>query len=883
MPREIADSDAESDLDNPSKEQTLPKPPPDTPRSTASNDLGVHFSDFLSESQNYPAEHGSQPPIVQMPLLETSTGAVEGLPSASEGQEQEQNRSAEPELAESGLANPLSVSTKSKKRSRTVTDDGGDAEGRHELPEKKQRRSRPKTYGGNSGRLTSSQTRASSEIFEADAHTQPHGDANNESTDATTRPSNHEHLMHPPSIIPSHTADDEDESPRQRNRPRRVLSLMEGSVSDPSRDISRSRSSMGNYESININFRGTGSNSSIDANPFGSLSQTSCEELGKEDDQGKIAIRSGSGEINTSVLLRTSMLDAPEKSGDTIWQEETDYGHGNGPQDTPGRPKSLDPMLLYNDLPNDTQLLSSSKSSHHGSKGTGRTASRQYRSSVDADVISEIGSASTQTTGEKRGRKVKGQRQPSYSPITLDEEQPQFHSDELAIGLPKEQYKPRPSRSRGGTNELPSKATSPVAERSGAKKSKKEEESSAVKQPTSELHLSDEAFIGLSKEEYKPRPSRSRSKRTIVDEDVIARPEPVEVREQQPASSAAAIPSDTQSTPAKKGKKTPKKTKVKRAKTSAAVLLKKTQEMLSEGEEDVMWLETQPVKVKLDLPQGLTPQKAVKMEEIKSASADNGEKEPANDVKTAKANIAEAPGTDQDEDHECAKRTDTSHNAINIPPSTIHPAQSEPKKRGRKKKSTEVLDHADDNAFEVSEAEAQAFSEPVTAAPEKSEPKKRGRKKKIAEVVVDEEEVTEPSKGATKSNESTENRPALTEKDPNQPTPKSVTSKHATSQPGNATATPQNENLETPQKTSPSTTKGPTKHSPINPTDGKSVYRVGLSRRAPIPSLLTRIIRREPAEPKKKGKGVAVLVEGGEGNAESGVLPKFDTSYVEWD
>src|ERR1700722_19971023 len=57
MATEIADSDSESELDCPARpEQLLLKHLPETQERAASNDLGLHFSDFLSQKQQLDEE-----------------------------------------------------------------------------------------------------------------------------------------------------------------------------------------------------------------------------------------------------------------------------------------------------------------------------------------------------------------------------------------------------------------------------------------------------------------------------------------------------------------------------------------------------------------------------------------------------------------------------------------------------------------------------------------------------------------------------------------------------------------------------------------------------------------------------------------------------------
>ena len=59
---------------------------------------------------------------------------------------------------------------------------------------------------------------------------------------------------------------------RQRDRPRRVVSLLEESARTGSHQFSTSTSSMGGYQSMNLDFRGSGEGD-IHANPFWGLSQ----------------------------------------------------------------------------------------------------------------------------------------------------------------------------------------------------------------------------------------------------------------------------------------------------------------------------------------------------------------------------------------------------------------------------------------------------------------------------------------------------------------------------------------------------------------------------------------------------------------------------------
>ncbi|KAL2354374.1 hypothetical protein BJ546DRAFT_977093 [Cryomyces antarcticus] len=79
-------------------------------------------------------------------------------------------------------------------------------------------------------------------------------------------------------------------------------------------------------------------------------------------------------------------------------------------------------------------------------------------------------------------------------------------SDSFDIGLPKEQYKPRPSRSRSTRATIDEEADKTI--RLNGKKGTAE----------AEVPISDDMAFGLPKEQYKPRPTRSRSARMAVEE-----------------------------------------------------------------------------------------------------------------------------------------------------------------------------------------------------------------------------------------------------------------------------------------------------------------------------------------------------------------------------
>jgi hypothetical protein len=212
-------------------------------------------------------------------------------------------------------------------------------------------------------------------------------------------------------------------------------------------------------------------------------------------------------------------------------------------------------------------------------------------------------------------------------------------------------------------------------------------------------------------------------------------------------------------------------------------------------------------------------------------------------------------------------RTDTRHILVHIPPLPTSHTQIQPKKRGRKKNSFEapadqVIDIEERrHGLESSDAVANEVPEDVNT-PAKPETKKGGRKKKVADNPGEAEHVNQNTESESDVSLSEENqhgnsRPALAAKDLNRTVPlanvKGV--KHNTSDLADEIGSPGKENrlesaassLETPHKQGSKDTdsqKGPTKHSPINPSGGKAVYRVGLSKRAVIPPLL-KIVRKD--------------------------------------
>ena len=908
MSTEIADSDGESELASPAQSNLPPQQhPAETLKRAATDDIGLRSSNLLSQEQEVQEEWRLKSLSAQQTATQgrfAHEGVVTGVADGPAREEQISEHAVtashggafQPELAAMEL-----METSSRKRRHTMQGDGEDAGGSDQLSQKRQRKSRAKTYGHKTDRMRSSQTQASNDAFEDLIQaSQLDGGPGDTAGHLSSAPAtvnaglvlNPIMSMKPPRTVDSRAIEEEDESPHQGNRSRRVSTLVEGSMSDTSREISTSRSSIGNYESINMDFRGCATGLKAGTNPFGSLSQTSVEDEVDDPFGEKLVSERNLTSPNTDAFLPTSATDPPGIGHDLGRWNRDQAANGDESHQTTGRSRSIDPMLLYNDHPGHIRFSFSKDSSNMKSQAS--TTRPPMSPVADTNVMSinrsmsDLGGDRAQTTIKKRGRKPKSQRLQSQSPEPAQEEEPNLKSDELAIGLPKEQYKPRPSRSR---------APEPTTKE---KTRQVDEQNRPIDQPTSELNLSDEAFVGLPKENYKPRPSRSRSKRITPEDEDPTLPESRPAADQAPVSSSAVL-DEADCTPAKKPKrpkKPPKKTKVKRAQTSAGALLKKSEPMLSEGEEDVLWLETKPSQVKLDPPREIKREKAPGGKHPGLASADSSlpkaaagkvgsnlenkeeeRHEPPTSAASKGVREAKTPLVSVDTRKDSGTTTDTRHILVDVPPLSTSHISVEPKKRGRKKKASEApaVESPDfeepNNGSEASDVEVSGVAEDggASAPLANPEPKKRGRKKKVADVPAETEEdneTAEQGRDASPSEEDTHRsrRPALVEKDLNRPTPPAnlKTTKDGVPDLANEKPSLVNENqagsavshLETPHKQvsiDANSTKGPTKHSPINPSGGKVSYRVGLSKRAAIPSLL-KIVRKDIGRPKEKEK-----------------------------
>ena len=822
MPPEIADSDAESDLGSPLRTMPASQSLRDDQSAQQKTPSVIDFDQFLDPTQRLSssASHHAY-------TLEQLDGA--GAYDTRSGVNE-----STPDCRFTSISDRRSTATKAKKRAHSALQENS-IEISVESNSKKPKTKRSKTYGARSN----SRLEDDENLF-APPTAPPKELENTVPTDPDAGPTHESTFELEPSIAEP--------------------DLRSASTSDAIPLMTTSMSSMGQYQSINLDFRG---GLDVNANPFGSVSQVSVD--GDFNRAGTEAIPSL---VRPQPLLEvTNGQPLPAMS-----------------QSSPARPLVINPAELTT-LP--------TTDAYDGAELLAEI--------LDQNAETAIPSMEKPPPPKKRGRQTKTTRLTSRSPApSLGED-----ADELALS-----NLPPPTRSRQGTIDSVSHASEvsgPVAStrkrargKSKVVLEKAESESSPVKMPSSDVGLSDEAIIGLPKEAYKPRPSRSRSK-IIVEEEQEPKADPspaakgsadtpnfrdktaadsseekskpqsaisrskrvgnavvleltspdAQSNNQTPVKSSM-IEATTEQTPTvaptKSNKKKGGKSKVKRAKTSAAALLKKTDPMLSEGEEDVVWMDTKPAPVKLDMPPDL---RALKRE----------------------ADPPENDDRDEDGQHEAKQSKITIEIPTNAGAKNPVP---EPKKRGRPSKKAQ---------------------------------------QKSAEKIVDDEEEEPPEQ--CKSNDG---RSALAEKSVNisTPTGKSANSRstkktptvspltspepEVTEKPNHADPSgdvkEKQQTLTTPSKSkapaAPSSEKGPTKHSPINPPSAtnsgrKTIYRIGLSRRQNIPSLL-RKVDREKKPPKnvaikQKEKKQKVNDDDGEGANENdpGEMRGVDGMLVEWE
>ncbi|KIY01776.1 uncharacterized protein Z520_01914 [Fonsecaea multimorphosa CBS 102226] len=869
MPLEIADSDAESDFDSPVKRPAAHEPGKENPLPTLASAPPIVRDEYLDPTQKLSSSVSLH--LSDFNQLDGSTDITVARIA---------------DLQTTTLFGEILSGMTAKKRAHSALQDSiGDS--LHEEPSGDPKVKRSKTYGAGS------KSRTQDDNLFAPPPECALGTRDPEPTDQDRDAADH-------------TASDIRPMSDDLNMPlltdtsnqTGVIPLLERSLADSSHCMTTSMASMGKYQSINIDFRGAGQGLDVNTNPFGSLSQVSLRE---EHNQARPENPTDLVEVNeaqsTHVGGNQHMVSFHEP-----WQ---DHSLQVSSQSSPPRSQAVDPARImrkegapfYADRPSHFQIpeivsdmpdpanatgnvaMSMEKASAPRKRGrkakNSRLSSKSPAPSVDNDPDDTAFSVLANSTRARRGTleslsqasQISAKDPPSKKrkrgkSTQIDEEEPAGDapesfgwdhptgdlnlSEEAVIGLPKEAYKPRPSRSRSKAfveNETEQQTA----------------EFSLVTQPTSELNLSDEAVIGLPKEAYKPRPSRARSKKFIDEDETLLAPLAADDEHRTPAKSNSNIGIEQETptiTAAKSSTKKGRKSKVKRAKTSAAALLKKADPMLSDGEEDVVWMDSKPAPVKLDLPPDL---KALKKE-------------------------SDAPKSEEEDEHrqkiDQVKSGKSSNISIEIPnhPEVKNPVV-EPKKRGRKPKKTGPQQQ-EQKAHEERGEERESHSKARSPLVEKSTNLLTGTNKSLTEKDLTQAPTVSP---ITSPEPEAEPRAPAEEND-------------AVSGAGN-----RNEPITTPARPKPaappsSAEKGPTKHSPINPpslssSGRKVIYRVGLSRRQNIPSLLRKVDRDKPPpknvvrkeKESKKKKDADADYEGEDGAARPGEMRGPDGMLIEWE
>jgi hypothetical protein len=811
---EIADSDGESDVD---VAPSLPQPPT-SPRSHQGKtlldiDLGVNFSDFLSQSQQH-GMHRTQLSVAQeehLERVEKSTGTTASLQRQIESEQRKlanQKSSSIGRLSDT-LKRPVLHSSDSpivakiKRRHSelvpTAKMDGG----------REAKRRREKTYGSSSSRLRSSQSEifteehsnhfeenmadfGSGRVLGSSAHEPEDGnlptsqrvnsvaDFGQDQIEEYHHPSNKQFTLH-----------QHDDVDRQQIRePSTNADAFKEYMQTSSGRFSTSRSLMGNYESINLDFSGSGRGLDVNANPFGDASQQPLAEdqtdsTGQERSEARFIPQMGTGDtapFSSNRDTYTHDLFRPLISGN---DGAASLREENQPRPVSSRSKSfIDPSVLMKGSLNgshelvDIGLSSPSRKRRKTADGlASNIASAAHEADSIATTIATSGTPPrNETQGRKRGRKPKNQ-----------------NVEVNAVVLPEA-----------------SKACSEIDGRH-------------AENPSSELHLEDESTIGLPQEQYKPRPSRSRSKRT-AEEMPPPSQSPTKsvhtpVKQPQPSTVDSMVQSqETDDTPLTKLKREKRrKNKMKRAKTSAAALLKKSDKMLSDGEEDVVWVDTKPAAVKMKLPDPLEVKREEPVQQHEEEVTERESKLSLADT----TDLVDRKGNSIDDAQEEATET-----AAETPQEDEEPLKPPPKKRGRKKKiavEVPVSNESEDGGTKTSDDTEEPAEEAMVENGGASDRRTAG---------------------------ASSTRQALGEQDVNTISARqqgiAIGDAHM---PPAATECPSTHNQQQPPSPAQarpckeSNNRGPTKHSPINPTGGKVKYRVGLSRRATIPPLL-KILRK---------------------------------------
>ncbi|ETN44883.1 uncharacterized protein HMPREF1541_09758 [Cyphellophora europaea CBS 101466] len=833
MAPEIADSDGESDIITHDRSALDVPPSPPTTRS------------------NGTAEH--QDSTQRLSTLDSSaTKSTSSTERLMRGLNAAQFDGADDAVSAIPSATLTSTPDRIRKRAQS------DGPGPHVLAAEEPKSKRPKTYGSRTRDYTSDIFAAADPAQMSDTTEQLEGEGRLEGD--------------LPSMLPP-KSDAAEVTQRERNRPRRVVSLLQQSTTTPKHHVTTTMSSMGGYQSINLDFRGD-QGLDMNMNPFGSISQVSMENP-TSPDISHITAKSHDDQLYDMIDhfvipdVQSQIMTSPVRRG------------------TPSAP----PIEPLSEGEGTMNLSHETHATTERSSKRRKTDGPTSRSTVSPPSIRRAASASAEPAFTISDRPVTRKRgRPKKNTGDVDELASEGPAD-VSMGPATDQQPFAAARSRANTMDLSSQASQTSQAASNTKKKRKKtgaEDARAgepKKLPSSELHLDDEQIIGLPRENYQPRPSRSRSNR--VNEEaptVFASNKTAQAPASTPApATLASKPSITKS----------KKSKVKRAKTSAAALSKPSDSMLSDGEDDVVWMDSKPATVKLDLPPDLGLLKKEQEEPKEDESADElqaeevqklGRKGPMVSVEVpllGEEGEGQSDGTSEKKGKRDAKK------------------RGRPKKGATKGKEDLMLNQAVASEEHQGIRPALATKDsnipaPVLAPDAKGKAKAPAKSRAVITDSDDEdEEANDPGSATTTTTTTTQAEPpsAPTDADKgNTPAPTNLTPPKA---PTN-TATP------SPHK---KPTHSPLKPTPLSSSSASSLtrYRIGLSKRTKIPSLLRRVDRDKPPPTKTGVKVKELKIKGvndgtggeaegeggdgldGKGGKWTGVLRDKDGRLIEWD
>ncbi|OQV04898.1 hypothetical protein CLAIMM_09713 [Cladophialophora immunda] len=485
MPLEIADSDAESDFDSPVKRPTTHQVGEENqPQSLASLPT-IDFDEYLGPTQKLSSSASHY--LNDFNQLDGSTDITF-------------SRTADQQITT--LFGEILPGMKSKKRAHSALQDGL-SEPQHENSRENSKVKRSKTYGA----ASRSRTTQDDNLFAPPSECAP--DPRN------SDPNDQEGYGADQAVSDIHTKAARPKTPflTGTSNQNGVIPLLERSLADSSHCMTTSTASMGQYQSINIDFRGSGQGLDVNTNPFGALSQVSFAEQPNQDMPENLTHFIEVDEGRSTHVGGNQIMVSDDEPLQVLSQR------------SPQRPLAIDPA----------QTMGEGGAASHADGDSHFQVPDLTNDIPDPATVTENVEMSMEKASvpRKRGRKARNSRLPSKSPA------PSINEDTDDMGF---SILATATRARRGTVESLSlsqasqtSATVPPSRKRKRRKSNQIDEeapvgypagSSPSKHPTSELNLSDEAEIGLPKEAYKPRPSRTRSKR-FVDEDETLLPAPV--------------------------------------------------------------------------------------------------------------------------------------------------------------------------------------------------------------------------------------------------------------------------------------------------------------------------------------------------------------------